>query len=147
MSEAASSMRTRAWHGTRTFSHRLFTPHRLAAERTETVSVCLPARNEARTIGPILVQLLPLIELGVIDQVVVVDDSTDGTGETARRLGAEVHDQRDLMPALGSVLGKGDAMWRALPVLHGELICFLDADSEQIGPHFASELLGPLVRD
>ena len=25
---------------------------------------------------------------------------------------------------------------RALPALHGELICFLDADSEGFGPHF-----------
>ena len=37
------------------------------------------------------------------------------------------------MPELGPVLGKGDAMWRALPVLRGEVICFLDADSEQFG--------------
>jgi glucosyl-3-phosphoglycerate synthase len=51
------------------------------------------------------------------------------------------------MPELGHVLGKGDAMWRALPVLRGELICFLDADSEQFGAHFACGLLGPLVQD
>jgi glucosyl-3-phosphoglycerate synthase len=36
-------------------------------------------------------------------------------------------------------------MWRALPVLSGELICFLDADTEHFGPHFACGLLGPLV--
>ena len=34
-------------------------------------------------------------------------------------------------------LGKGDAMWRALIVLEGELVCFLDADSED----FAAALL------
>jgi glucosyl-3-phosphoglycerate synthase len=45
------------------------------------------------------------------------------------------------------VLGKGDAMWRALHVLTGEVICFLDADSQQFGPHFACGLLGPLVCD
>ena len=83
------------------------------------MSVCLPARNEARTIGPILQQLEPLRERGVVDQVVVVDRSTDGTADIARALGAEVHDQDDLMPELGPVLGKGDAMWRALPVLTG----------------------------
>jgi glucosyl-3-phosphoglycerate synthase len=43
------------------------------------------------------------------------------------------------------VLGKGDAMWRALSVLDGELVCFLDADTEQFSAHFASGLLGPLV--
>jgi glucosyl-3-phosphoglycerate synthase len=43
------------------------------------------------------------------------------------------------------VLGKGDAMWRALPILDGELIVFLDADSEGFSEHFAAGLLGPLV--
>jgi len=139
------SIRARAWHRTNTFAHASFPPERLAAERQATVSVCLPARNEARTIGPILEELLPLIHAGVVDQLVVVDNSTDGTAEVARGLGAEVHDQEDLMPSLGPVLGKGDAMWRALPVLRGELVCFLDADSEGFGAHFACGLLGPLV--
>ena len=139
------SLRARAWHRRNTFAHDQFPAERLAAERETTVSICLPARDEARTIGPILEQLLPLRERGVVDQVAVLDNSTDGTGEIARRLGAEVHDQEQLMPELGPVLGKGDAMWRALPVLRGELICFLDADSECFGAHFACGLLGPLL--
>ena len=139
------SLPARAWHRTHTFHHTEFPARRLAARRQETVSLCLPARNEARTIGPILEQLLPLVDLGVVDQLVVVDHSADGTGEIARGLGAEVHDQEELMPELGPVLGKGDALWRALPVLRGDLICFLDADSEALGPHFACGLLGPLI--
>ena len=35
------------------------------------------------------------------------------------------------------MLGKGDAMWRALPVLTGDLVCFLDADTEGFSAHFA----------
>jgi glucosyl-3-phosphoglycerate synthase len=139
------SLRARTWHRSNTFSHREFPAARLAAERELTVSLCLPARNEARTIGTILEQLLPLIDLGVVDQLVVVDRSSDGTGDIARRLGAEVHEQEDLMPEVGPVLGKGDAMWRALPILRGELVCFLDADSEGFGAHFACGLLGPLI--
>jgi glucosyl-3-phosphoglycerate synthase len=138
-------LRARTWHSRNTFPHSAFPPARLAAERESTVSVCLPARDEAATIGPILERLLPLRERGVVDQVVVVDNSADGTGAIARQLGAEVHDQAQLMPELGPVLGKGDAMWRALPVLEGELICFLDADSEDFGEHFVCGLLGPLV--
>ena len=49
------------------------------------------------------------------------------------------------MPEFGPVLGKGDAMWRSLAVLTGEVICFLDADSEEFGPHFACGLIGPLL--
>jgi glucosyl-3-phosphoglycerate synthase len=88
-----------------------------------------------------------LREQGVVDQVVVVDATADGTGEIAGRLGAEVHPQSRLMPEFGPVLGKGDAMWRALSVLHGDVVCFVDADSEHFGPHFACGLLGPLVLD
>jgi len=43
------------------------------------------------------------------------------------------------------VLGKGDAMWRALSALEGDLVVFLDADSEGFSEHFATGLLGPLV--
>jgi glucosyl-3-phosphoglycerate synthase len=139
------SLRARTWHRSHTFSHREYPVERLAEAREATVSVCLPARNEARTIGGIVEELVPLRQAGLIDQLVVVDNSTDGTGDIARALGAEVHDQEQLLPELGPVLGKGDAMWRALRILRGDLICFLDADSEAFGAHFATGLLGPLI--
>jgi glucosyl-3-phosphoglycerate synthase len=141
------SIRAQAWHATHSFAHEDYAVGGLAAGRTQTVSVCLPARNEAATVGPILRELVPLIDAGVIDQIVVVDNSTDDTAEIARSLGAEVHDQEALLPELGPVLGKGDAMWRALHVLRGDIICFLDADSEQFGAHYACGLIGPLLRD
>ncbi|MGO9900766.1 MAG: glucosyl-3-phosphoglycerate synthase [Solirubrobacteraceae bacterium] len=139
------SLRARSWHHTNTFAHHQFPAARLAAQRTETVSICLPARNEEATIGQILSALNPLRELGVVDQLVVVDNSCDATAEIARSLGAEVHEQGGLMPELGPVLGKGDAMWRALSLLTGDVVCFLDADSEEFGGHFACGLLGPLL--
>jgi glucosyl-3-phosphoglycerate synthase len=139
------SIRARSWHRSNTFAHGQFPAQRLAAERDGTVSVCLPARDEERTIGQILEVLLALRVQGVIDQVVVVDHSRDTTAQIARNLGAEVHHQEDLLPELGPVLGKGDAMWRALHVLSGDYICFLDADTEQFGPHFPCGLLGPLL--
>jgi len=139
------SVRARSWHRGNTFAHQAFPAQRLAAEREVSVSVCLPARNEARTIGAILDRLVPLRECGAVDQIVVVDHSSDGTGRIAREFGVEVHDQEALLPELGPVLGKGDAMWRALQVLTGEVVCFLDADSECFGTHFACGLLGPLL--
>ena len=36
-------------------------------------------------------------------------------------------------------------MWRALQVVRGEVVCFLDADSEQFGCHFARGLIGPVA--
>jgi glucosyl-3-phosphoglycerate synthase len=139
------SLRARSWHRTNTFAHRQFPVDRIAAQRSHTVSVCLPARNEESTIGPILHELMPLIDAGAVDQVAVLDDSNDATAEISRSLGAEVYAQHRLMPEFGPVLGKGDAMWRSLAVLTGEVVCFLDADSEQFGAHFACGLLGPLL--
>jgi glucosyl-3-phosphoglycerate synthase len=82
----------------------------------------------------------------VVDEIVVVDAaSRDGTAAVAARAGAAVWQEAELMRSWGSVLGKGDAMWRALSVLRGDLVCFLDADTEQFSPHFLTGLLGPLV--
>ena len=135
------------WYRRRTLHHAAFPAALLAERRERTVSLCLPARNEAATIGAILDRLTPLRELGVVDQIVVADGSTDGTAEIAAARGAEVHEQSALLPELGPVLGKGDAMWRALSVLTGDVVCFLDADSEDFGEHFALGLLGPLLLD
>lgn len=133
------------WYERRTFHHSAFSAGLLAQARRGTASVLLPARNEARTIGPIVEALLPLQEAGVVDQIAVLDDSTDGTGEIAAALGAEVYDQSALRPEYGPVLGKGDAMWRGLTIARGDVVCYLDADSEDFGPHFALGLLGPVL--
>ncbi len=141
-----SSAAAERWAKARSFHHSRFSPERLAAERAHSVSVCLPARECAQTIGPIVTSLLELREAGVLDEVLVVDAaSADGTAAAAERAGALVRQEAELMPAFGPVLGKGDAMWRALSVLGGELVCYLDADTENFSAHFASGLLGPLV--
>lgn len=129
----------------RTWNHARFPADRIAAQRERSISICLPARNEVRTIGPILERLLPLIDAGAVDQVAVLDDSVDGTADVARAAGAEVYRQSDLCPEFGPVEGKGDALWRALSVARGEIVCYLDADSERFGEHFACGLVGAVA--
>src|SRR5690242_13727166 len=130
----------------RSFHHSEFPPERIASERRDTVSVCVPAREEAGTIGRIVDVLAELKAKGVVDQVLVVDaDSEDGTGAVAAAHGAEVIQQASLLPQMGPVLGKGDAMWRALAAIESDVVCYLDADSEDFGPHFACGMIGPLV--
>ncbi len=134
------------WAQARSFHHSLYPASRVAAERQQSVSVCLPARECAETVGEIVGTLVRLREEGAIDEVVVVDaDSVDGTAAVAEGAGARVLQESELMTSHGPVLGKGDAMWRALSALEGELVCFLDADTQAFCAHFATGLLGPLV--
>jgi glucosyl-3-phosphoglycerate synthase len=143
--DEASNERAKA----RTFHHSAYTPERVAAARARSglsVSVCLPARECAGTVGEIVRALGALRDAGTLDRVVVVDAaSPDGTAELAARAGAEVWQQDELLPSFGAVLGKGDAMWRALSALDSDVVCFLDADSEHFSAHFATGLLGALL--
>ena len=130
----------------RSFHHSSYPAERIAAEREQSIAVCLPARECAGTVGEIAARLLELKGAGAIDEVVVVDaGSRDGTADVAAGAGATVLQEAELLPEHGPVLGKGDAMWRALSALQSDLVCFLDADSQSFGSHFATGLLGPLV--
>lgn len=135
------------WAKARTFHHSAYPAERIAAERGErSISVCLPARECARTVAQVVGALAPLREAGAIDELVVIDaGSRDGTAALAQDAGAIVHQEAELLGEFGPVQGKGDAMWRALSVLTGELVCFLDADTHDFSPHFATGVLGPLV--
>jgi glucosyl-3-phosphoglycerate synthase len=135
-----------AWAKARTYHHSLYPAQRIARERELSVSVCLPARECAATVGQIVRTLSRLRAQGAIDEIAVVDAaSRDGTARVAESAGASVYQESELLPELGPVLGKGDAMYRALSVLEGELVCYLDADTRRLGSHFATGLLGPLV--
>ena len=141
-----SATAAQRWAEARSFHHSRYPAQRIAAERERSVSVCLPARECADTVGQIVRELLALRDAGAIDEVVVVDAaSADGTAAVAERAGATVLQEAELLPEHGPVLGKGDAMWRALSALDGELVCFLDADTEGFSAHFATGLVGPLV--
>src|SRR5260370_20829881 len=112
-----------------------------------TVSLVLPTRNVAETIGPILDEITRLnLRSRLVDQVIVVDaDSTDGTSAIAREWGVEVYSENELLPEYGIARGKGDAMWRSLSVARGDIVMFADADTRHFGPHFVYGTLGPLL--
>jgi glucosyl-3-phosphoglycerate synthase len=128
----------------RSFRHQDFPLERLLAAKDRTVSVVLPAREVADTVGTIVERLLGLE--GLVDQVIVVDAaSEDGTADVAERAGAEVLQQGSLMREMGPVLGKGDAMWRAQAATTGDLVVYVDADTRDFSAHFVSGLVGPLL--
>ena len=114
------------------------------------VSLVLPARNEAATVGTLVSRLRAELmgDLALVDQLVVIDsDSTDDTAAVAAAAGAEVHRCAQVRPDLGTAPGKGEALWKSLFVTTGDVLVFMDADLVEWGPHFVPGLLGPLLTD
>jgi glucosyl-3-phosphoglycerate synthase len=101
------------WQRARSFHHSRYDEAFVAAHDLS-VSVCLPARECAATVGPIVEALAGLRDRAVIDQLVVIDGgSHDATARIAAEAGATVFSESALMPDFGPVAGKGDAMWRS----------------------------------
>ena len=63
------------------------------------------------------------------------------------RRGARVADESELLREFGPALGKGDAMWRGVSATSGDIVAFLDTDTEDFHAGFALGLLGPLIED
>ncbi len=93
------------------------------------ISVCIPARNEARNIRrsveAVLAQSYPSFEVIVVD-----DRSTDATPQILKQLSADPR----LQVVHGSELpegwaGKPHALVQAAAAARGEWLCFLDADT------------------
>ena len=123
MNEAA-----RQWYEKNSSAHGLW----LAAEWVEgkmtsgeRVSVLVPARNEAATIGPLLGELRARLveEVRLVDELVAIDSlSTDATAEISRAAGANVWSMSEIRPDLGVHAGKGEALWKSQFVTSGDLL-------------------------
>ena len=141
------------WFARRTFHHRHFALAALVdAKRREdlTISVCIPTLNEESTVGAIvrsirteLMERVPLVdELAVIDS-----SSSDRTAAEAEGSGATVFQDRDVLPDLEPMAGKGEALWKSLFVLRGDVILWLDADIRNFDPRFVCGPLGPILTE
>jgi len=112
------------------------------------VSLVVPARNEAATVGAVVsrVRTALMETVSLLDEIVVIDsDSDDTTYAVAEDAGAAVFRARDIRPDLGSSPGKGEAMWKSLFVTTGDLLVFMDADLVDWDTHFVPGLLGPML--
>ncbi len=99
-----------------------------------TVSIVIPALNEAPTIG----RLVRLCRRNPrVDEVIVVDDgSIDGTPEVAARAGAIV--------LTSSLLGKGASMEDGIAVACSEVVLFLDGDLREVCADLVERMVGPI---
>ncbi|NQY58282.1 MAG: glycosyltransferase [Ilumatobacteraceae bacterium] len=96
-------------------------------ERTDarsTISVVIPARDEAERIGPLLETIVGAP--GVTEVLVVDDESTDATAGTATAAGAHVVTGRPLPEGWA---GKAWALQQGVEAAEGEWVVTLDADT------------------
>lgn len=113
-----------------------------------TISLALPALNEAETVGKVirtmkkeLMQRFPLL-----DEIVLIDsNSTDRTREIATKEGVPVYIHQELLPDMEPRRGKGEALWKSLLVTKGDIIVWIDTDIVNIHPRFVYGIIGPLL--
>ncbi|MGB0112220.1 MAG: glycosyltransferase [Ilumatobacteraceae bacterium] len=99
-------------------------PVRPASTPTGSISVVVPARDEAARIGPLLEAI---VGAPGVDEVIVVDDqSTDRTAEVASRDGVRVITGTDLPPGWA---GKAWALQQGITAARGDWVVTLDADT------------------
>ncbi len=142
------------WFAENTFHASEFADIRRLVELKEkqnlTISVGLPALNEEKTIGLVIKRIKGRLmdRYPLIDQLMVIDsDSTDRTVEIAESLGVPVTAHSRILPEVGTHVGKGEALWKSLHVLDGDIVCWIDTDISNIQPRFVYGLLGPLLRE
>ena len=140
------------WFAENTFhSHEFADLNRLVELKQEqgvTISLGLPALNEEATIGTVVetIQGELMERYPLLDEMVVIDSgSTDYTVEIARRQGIPVCLDGEVLPRYGALQGKGEALWKSLYVLEGDIIVWIDTDIRNIHPRFVYGLIGPLL--
>lgn len=122
----------------------------VAAKAGRTVSLCIPCRDEAATIGPLVSAIRhELIERApLVDQLIVLDDrSTDETAAVAASAGGTVVPIDDMHARFGEGHGKGNALWASLAASTGDFVVWLDGDITSFEPHWISRLLAPMLHD
>src|SRR5260221_6676551 len=106
------------------------------SKRKPTVTVLIPALDEEKNIGKVIVECLKLKQYALTVLVVVDSKTTDKTDMVAKRAGAKV--------VYGKGLGKGSNIKTSLPYLKTEYIVQIDADY-QFMPYDIPKLIEPLL--
>lgn len=113
------------------------------------ISLCFPTLNEEKTIGKsIVVMKSELMDrYPLLDEIAVIDSgSTDKTRLIAEKFGAATYLASECLKGSGQCKGKGENLWKALHLLTGDIIVYVDADISNIHHRFAYGLIGPLLK-
>ena len=145
-------MKTDDWLQKNTYHHSSFSDISHLVELKEKknlkISLAFPTLNEEETIAQEIIVIKSKLqkEYPLLDEIAVIDSgSTDRTRELARKVGARVYLGSDCLPEYGTIVGKGENLWKSLYVLEGDIIAWVDADIKNIHPKFVYGIVGPLL--
>jgi len=106
-------------------------------KKSPSVTLIIPAYNEAPRIGKVIKQAQQVKE---INEIIVVDDgSKDDTGKIAKEFGAKVITHHKNM-------GKGEAIGTGIAHAKKDILLFLDADLSNITPEKIKMLILPILK-
>ncbi len=147
------SVRVDRWFAQSTFDSREFADLQMLMALKEkaglTISVGLPALNEAETIGGVIESLKSALmdAVPLVDEIVLIDSmSEDDTVQIAQAAGIPVYAHPHILPEVGTHRGKGEALWKSLYALKGDIIAWVDTDIVNMHPRFVYGLIGPLLK-
>lgn len=110
------------------------------------IAVLLPSLNEERTVGKVIKTALEVKEIGLIDEVILVDsESVDGTVDIGKSYGIPVFLHPKIRSDKGSYQGKGEAMYKSAFITDADILAWVDTDIESITPRFFYGLFGPML--
>ena len=134
-----------AWHGRRGMRVARTAGASDAASELPTVTIIIPARNEARTIAALIGDLLRQ-DYAALSVLVVDDGSTDGTAEVVAAAAAGSELVRVARREERSPATKAGVLAYAEQLTTGALVGILDADS-RVAPDFVSRMVRAWARD
>lgn len=142
------------WLTENTFDSREFEDLERLADRKHrqdlTVSLALPIMAERPGLPDVLRSLTQAFmgRTPLVDEIVVINACGSArTDRAATAAGVQVVRSADVLSHYGGFPGRGEALWKSLHVLRGDVLCFLDLENAPDQPRLVAGLLGPLLTD
>lgn len=147
-------MDPKTWFSRRTLRHQDYANIRdlmsLKESQGLSVSVCLPTMNSAETLDEILTSIENALvrNYHLIDELAIIDGgSTDDTVAIAEKHGATILYDAEGFAEMPPGRGKGEALWKSVYGLSGDIIAWVDSDIKNFDARFVYGTVGPLLKD